>query len=88
MYRRFTQERIAALNALATQAFAAADPQKAATFLSEYMEATFPEMELKAKKDLSVDAKIKELQGYFGKDFKLLQDAEGKLSLDISERKG
>lgn len=85
MYQAYTQERMADMNRVAATVFAATDPKKASEFLGRCMDELFPEIAL--HKDLSVEAKQRELDAFTKKKISLVPIAgsEG-LQLSISDK--
>lgn len=78
---------MASLHGLTAQVFAGIDPKKAAEFLTMYMDDLFPEMS--GKKDLTVEAKARELTEFSKKVISLVPMAgdEDWFRLKIEEKK-
>ena len=85
MYQKFTDERMATVTHLAAQVFAPNDGKKAADFLHRYMEAIFPEVELKST-EITDKEMFNELMAFTKKDIVLVQGQSG-LELKINEKK-
>ena len=87
MYQAYTQERMARMHEVAAIVYAHSDPQKASGFLSQCMDELFPEAAL--NKDLSVEAKQKELEAFTKKTIALvpIPGTEEGFKLEISDSK-
>lgn len=87
MYQAYTQERMAEMHKVAATVFAQSDPKKASEFLRQCMDELFPEVA--TAKDLSIEAKQKELKAFSEKEIALvpMPGTKDGFRLEVSEKK-
>lgn len=87
MYEAYTQERLAKMHEIAAIVYAQSDPKKASSFLSQCMDELFPEVAL--QKDLTIEAKQRELDAFSKKKIALvpIDGGAGGFKLEMADAK-